>query len=169
MGDIAKLVFRLKGQIRDFASGLCKGKDVKLTCIGRSLKEKTRLNKVVERLSRNLSKEDFSRRVNRRLVEGSANRVGADTLLVMDETDIKKPYARSMEHLGRIRDGSTGKIGQGYSCMNVLGTNVDGRDVIPLWGQLYSVRSETCGARTRRLLTQFERFQSGFPVAGFGL
>jgi len=54
---------------------------VKLTCIGRSLKEKTRLSKVVERLSRNLSKEDFSRRVNRRLVEGSANRVGADTLL----------------------------------------------------------------------------------------
>jgi len=65
--------------------------------------------------------------------------------LVIDETDIQKPYAKSMEHLGPVRDGSTGKTGQGYSCMNVLATDVDGRDVIPLWGQLHSVRSESCG------------------------
>ena len=36
--------------------------------------------------------------------EGSASRVDVDTLLVMDETDIQKPYARSMEGLARVRE-----------------------------------------------------------------
>nr|HDM59089.1 hypothetical protein [Bacillota bacterium] len=164
MRDDAKLSHKVKAQIRHFAEGvcvgltravsraisevlfgLCKGGDVKLTCIGRCLKEKTSLKKIVERISRNLSRKDFSRRLNRRLVEGSASRVEADTLLVMDESDIQKRYARSMEHLGRVRDGSEGKIGQGYSCVDIVATEVDGNDVIPLWGQLYSVRSGTCG------------------------
>ena len=57
---------------------------MKLTCIGRCLKEKTGLKKVVERLSRNLSGEDFSRRLSRRLVEGSASRVEGDTLSLTD-------------------------------------------------------------------------------------
>ena len=115
MRDSAKLAFRLRGQIRDFAKkasfglgigrsravwdvlwGLCKGGDVKLTSIGRALIERTKLENVVERLSRNLASKDFSRRVNRRLVGGWANQVDTDTLLVIDETDVQKRCASSM-------------------------------------------------------------------------
>ena len=35
--------------------------------------------------------------------------------------------------------------------MNVLATAVDGRDVIPLWGSLYSVRSEPCGGQNAEI------------------
>jgi len=174
MRDIAKVIFKLKARIRDFAGslcsglsgaasraisdvlyGLCKGGDVKLTCIGRGLREKIGLKKAVERLSRNLSREDFSRSLNRRLVEISAGRIEADTLLVIDESDVQKRYARAMEHLGPVRDGSEGKIGRGYPCMNVLATEVDGGDVMPLWGSLYSVRSETCGGQNAEITWAF--------------
>jgi hypothetical protein len=164
MRDSAKSAFRLKAQIRLFSEkvrvglgvgrsravsevlfGLCKGGDVKLTSIGRALNERTKLENVVERLSRNLASEDVSRRLNRRLVEDSARHVDADTLLVLDETDIQKRYGRSMEGLSRVRDGSEGKIGWGYHCVQVAATEANGNDVIPLWGQLYSVSSESCG------------------------
>lgn len=162
--NIVKLAFRLKAQIRHFASwlcedlspassraisevfyGLCKGCNIKLTSISRCLKDRTKLENVVERISRNLSIKDFSKSLNRRLVAGTSSRIGQDTLLVVDQSDIQKRYARSMEHLGRVRDGSDGKIGNGYWNLNIVATDVGSRDVLPLWGELYSILSPNCG------------------------
>ena len=109
MRDDAKLVYRLKAQIRHFAVGLCmgltaaasraisevlyglcKGGDIKLTSIGRGLKDRTKLENIVERISRNLSRKDMSKSLNRRLVAGSSSRIGQETVLVVDQSDIQK-------------------------------------------------------------------------------
>ena len=93
----------------------------------------------MERLSRNLSRKDMSKTLNRRIVDGTSSKVGQDTLLVVDLSDIQKPYGRSMEHLGRVRDGSSGKIGNGYWNLNIVATDIGSSDVLPLWGELYSI------------------------------
>ena len=110
------------GAISEVLYGLCKGGDIKLTrrTAGRGLRERTKLENVVERITRNLSREDMSRRLNRRLVAGTSSKIGQDTLLVVDLSDIQKRYGRSMEHLGRVRDGSSSKIGNGYWNLNTV-------------------------------------------------
>lgn len=170
MRDLARLIERVKSQLREFSRGLClglsaacsrmvsevlyglcKSGDVKLTAISRSLRDKASLKKAVERLSRNLSSEDISRKLNRRVVEASCNRVSKDTLLVIDESDLQKRYAHKMEGLWHVRDGSEKKIGWGYPLLKVLSTEVDGRDVIPLWGQLHSTRLDTSGGENAEI------------------
>ena len=105
-----------------------------MTSIGRGLKERTKLENIVERLSRNLSSKDMSKTLNRQLVAAASSKIEDRTLLVVDLSDIQKPYGRSMEHLGRVRDGSSGKTGPGYWNLNVVATDIGSRDVLPLWG-----------------------------------
>lgn len=174
MRDDAKLVHRLKAQMRHFAAGLCvgltaaasravsevlyglcKGGDIKLTSIGRGLKARTKLENIVERISRNLSRKDLSKSLNRRVVAGTSSSIGQDTVLVVDQSDVQKRYARSMEHLGRVRDGSSGKIGNGYWNLNIVATDVGSSDVLPLWGELYSISSPRCGGENAVITNAF--------------
>ena len=39
---------------------------------------------------------------------------------MVDMTDISKRYARKMEYLARVRDGSRGKLRDGYWCCQVV-------------------------------------------------
>ena len=44
-----------------------------------------------------------------------------------------------MEYLALVRDGSTGETrSNGYWLIDVLGADVEGEDLIPLYGELYS-------------------------------
>ena len=47
-------------------------------------------------------------------------RVGRETLLVVDLTDVIKPYARKMEYLAQVRDGSAKKLENGYWCCQMV-------------------------------------------------
>ncbi len=47
-------------------------------------------------------------------------RVRERTLLVLDLSDISKPYAKKMEYLARVRDGSTGGFANGYWLCQVI-------------------------------------------------
>ena len=160
----AKLVHGLKAQMRHFASslfkdfslgasrafsevfhGLCRDGKSTLTSIGRGLDESAKLINAVERLSRNLSRQDLSKTVNRRLVAAASRRIERDTLVIVDLSDIQKPYGHSMEHIGLVRDGSSGKIGPGYWDLNIVATDVGSQDVFPLWGELYSISAPGCG------------------------
>ena len=78
--------------------GIAARGSVRLTEIGRSLEEPIALIKTETRLSRNLARPE------------GAGRIGERTLLILDLSDIAKPYAEKMEHLARMRDGSTGAI-----------------------------------------------------------
>jgi len=56
--------------------------------------------------------------------------------------DIDKPYAKKMEHLAEVRDGSTQeRRSWGYWTLEVIGAQVEGEELIPLYGELYSQRS----------------------------
>ena len=59
-------------------------------------------------------------KLNEIIANEGASRIGKDTLIIVDPTDIRKEYAGKMPYLATIHDGSSGKISTGYSgCMAV--------------------------------------------------
>jgi hypothetical protein len=94
--------------LTDFLVGLVSAGHVHLTAIARGLSRGLgNIHATEKRLSRHLGSEhwDMSPLADQLLCR-SADRVTDDTLLVADLTDLAKYYARHLEGLGRIHDGS---------------------------------------------------------------
>jgi hypothetical protein len=172
MQDHSKIAGKIKAQMTRFAHRMAEGfkkpdqkfmvqmvygiqasKDVKLSNIARALGEEIALIKTETRLSRNVSKEDWTDVLNRRIVEQGACRIGPETVLALDIGDIDKPYAKVMEHLAPVRDGSTGEVrSDGYWTMQVLGADVEGEELVPLYGELYSQEAQDFVSENRQIL-----------------
>jgi hypothetical protein len=65
-------------------------------------------------------------------------RIKEDTLLVIDTTDISKKYAKKMEYMASVHDGSEGGLGKGYWTCSVMGVEVGEPVLTPLYSRLYS-------------------------------
>jgi len=127
--------------IEQMVYGICARQDVKLSQIARSLEEDVALIRTEKRLSRNLDTEGMDEKLIDEVVRLGSRRVHNDTLLVIDVSEITKPYAKKMEHLGKVRDGSTGEITDGYWTCNVIACEEGKRRVVPLYQSLYSARA----------------------------
>ena len=155
--DDSRIAVRLRDQVVRFSGelsrGLCKParrfvaegvygiqarQSVLLSEIGRALNETIRLKKTENRLSNELSRSGLGDHLRENLLRMASSRVREDTLLVLDPSDITKPYARSMEYMTMVRDGSTGRIGNGYWTLQVIGAELDEVSVTPLYHRLYS-------------------------------
>lgn len=124
--------------VREILYGIQARGSVKLSEIARALGERTALKKVIERLGRQLGRPGLRETVQQNLLRQATRFVGQDTLLVVDVTDLSKPYARKMEYLAEVRDGSEGTIGPGYWCMTVVAAHRSTAQIIPLYQELYS-------------------------------
>jgi len=88
--------------------GLVIGGHVHLTKVARAIGSgMDNIHAAEKRLSRNLDSEHWSMRpISEKLLRDSAAMVSEGSLIVADLTDIAKYYARHLEGLGRVRDGS---------------------------------------------------------------
>ena len=109
-----------------------------LTEIGRTLEDPISIKKLEERLSRQLLRKGLGQRIQKNLLSMGAPLVGKDTLLVLDPGDIRKKYAKRMQYLAKVHDGSEHEIGNGYCPCNVVATEVGDDRILPLVGRLYS-------------------------------
>ncbi len=121
--------------------GIQARQSVHLTEIARALGEKIPLKKTHYRLCRQLGRKEVGRKVLNGLSRMGAPRVEKKTLLIMDISDIKKKYARRMEHLALVRDGSEKTLANGYWTISVVGAEVGKTSLVPLYGSLYSQKS----------------------------
>jgi hypothetical protein len=173
----SKIAGKIKTQITRFAHKISRGfkrptrkfivqmlygiqasKDVKLSNISRSLNERIALIKTEGRLSRNMRKEGLTERLNANVLADGAGRIAEDTVIALDISDIDKPYARKMEHLALVRDGSTGEPrSNGYWLLEVLGADVEGEQLIPLYGELYSQEAEDFRSENGQILGAMDR------------
>jgi len=80
-----------------------------------------------------LGREGLEEKLTQNLIEEGFGHVGRDTLLIADISDVSKKYAKKMEHLANIRDGSEDKIRKGYWTMKVIGAEVEKGKIIPLY------------------------------------
>jgi len=186
MDNDSKIAGKIKTQITRFANNISHGfqkptkkflvqmlygiqasKDVKLSNICRSLNEQIPLIKTEARLSRNVGKQDLTERINGNLVADGATRVNHDTVIALDLSDLDKPYAKKMEHLALVRDGSTGEPrSNGYWLLEVLGADVEGEDLTPLYGELYSQQARGFRSENSQILGAVDRVKEGVEDRG---
>ena len=164
MSENAKTAANLKGQLSKYSGIISKGfnkakrklikemlygiqaaKDVKLSNIARTLKEEQALIKTEDRLSRNLDDEDFTEELNEQICRLGAAKVTDDMVIAIDPGDIRKKYARKMEFLGKVYDGSEHEVGNGYHLCKIVAADIESTRVIPLYCEAYAydaVKSE---------------------------
>ncbi len=111
--------------------GLVTAECVLLSEITRALGEKISPKQTYKRLDRSLGRHDFQP-----LAEAQSERncvqVGDDHVIALDGSDIAKPYARRLECLARVRDGSKKVITNGYELMGAVAVRPMGHDKNPL-------------------------------------
>lgn len=109
-----------------------------LTEIGRALHESIPLRKTEDRLSRNLQRMEVEGVVGENILRMASPRVRHDTLLIIDPSDVSKKYAKKMEYLATVRDGSAHDLAQGYWTLYVIGSELHTEMIVPLYQRLYS-------------------------------
>jgi hypothetical protein len=149
-GGLPKVTERF---VREMVYGIQASQSVVLTKIGRMLEESISIKKVEERLSRQLLRQGMGEKVQENLLEMASNRIKEDTLLILDLSDIRKKYAKKMQYLATVRDGSEKELGNGYWTCNVIGTEVDGNRIVPLVGRLYSAAAPEFVSENDEVLT----------------
>jgi len=154
MANSPKTAAQIKSQIKRFSArisskldkskrkfihqmlyGIQASKDVKLTSIARVLDEDISLIKTVNRLSRQIKSEDLTFSMGERLIEEAKPFIKEDTVIALDLSDVSKEYSEKQEGLAPVRDGSTGEIKDGWPILAVVGADVRGDKVIPLYGK----------------------------------
>jgi len=138
--------------IKEMLYGIQASKDVKLSNISRTLKEEQELIKTEDRLSRNLDDEDFTEAINEEMMRLGARKVTKEMVIAIDPGDLRKKYAKKMEFLGKVRDGSEHEIGDGYWLCKAVATDIESRQVIPLYCEAYSLLAEGVKSENSQIL-----------------
>ena len=176
---------KLRQQIHYFSGELCKGMgavvsrfveesvfglsasgSVRLTEIGRALEEKIPLHATHKRLSRNLADESLEYNLGSNVLKLGSKHINEDTLLIVDPSDIQKKYAKKMQYLAEVRDGSEDSIGKGYWLCEVVGCEVGSNQIIPLAQQLWSQNAPDFKSDNDEVLRLVERVRQSTDGRG---
>lgn len=146
-GFSGKLACGLPKPLRKFIFhvlyGLMARRSVLLSEISRALEERIALHKTVTRLSHHLASPFLQRGLEDALLREAATQIGKDTLIVLDPSEIVKPYAEKMEGLCRVRDGSRSDanetvMGDGFWLLQALSVEKGGDNLRPLMLRAWS-------------------------------
>lgn len=138
--------------IEQMIFGICAGGSVRLTEIARALNEPIKLKATHKRLDRNLADPSLARELGAQILRQAAPQVKADSLVIVDPSDIIKKYARKMEHLAQVHDGSQGVIGNGYWFCPVVAAEVGGERITPLAATLWSQEAREFSSENSEIL-----------------
>jgi len=102
--------------LRDAVIGLLRsGKPIVCQMARHLPNQRTKFLSRLDRLEAHLVKNnDFDNKVKSALPEAWLPFVQDDTPIILDLSDIAKPYARKMDYLATVRDASTGELVNGY-------------------------------------------------------
>ncbi|OVE78917.1 hypothetical protein BVY01_04060 [bacterium I07] len=129
--------------IRQMLFGILKSGSVQLSRIGRGLSEPITLKKTTERLGHHLGKAKLWEQISALTLQAQRYYLRRCRYVICDISDIRKTYARKMEGMCGIRDGSAHELGHGYWLCHVLGVDEGGNLIVPAYSELYSMDKET--------------------------
>jgi len=154
--------------VQEAIYGIIASESVMLTEIGRQIESRISLKKTEERFCRQLIKPGIWSCLQKSILTLASERVKEKTLLILDLSDLKKPYAEKMEYLAKVRDGSDGgEIVDGYWTNQVIATEVGGDEITPLYYSLYSQRSPDFESENREIIKALD--QVGKAVQNRGI
>src|SRR5690625_65428 len=125
--------------LMDMCFGLAKSNSVLLSDFARSLEEPIETIQTVKLLSSRL--EEFHEEAlltenYHKIIQSQFRK--KDHLVIVDHSEIVKPFSNKLEALGQVKDGSTGKIEKGYWTTNMIGVTENKKHPIPIYSHLYS-------------------------------
>ena len=159
MGNDSTTAFRTREQLRRFLGifsprfskpkleflgqmlfGIQAARDTLVSEIARSLQEDVLAKKTQERLERHLQADGLDDKIHGSLLCDAASSIHEDTLIIIDPTDVQKPYAEKMPYLAKVWDGSEGKVGDnlGYTLCMAIACENGCRRIVPLMLRLWS-------------------------------
>lgn len=141
----------IRRMIKELLYGIQASKDVKLSNIGRSLKEGIPLIKTEDRLSRNLASIDLTDHLNHQVLRLADDKIDDGMVIAIDPGDIMKPYAKAMENLCGIYDGSIHEDATGYHLCQVTAANLSHERIVPLYCEAYSNKADDYPGATEKL------------------
>jgi hypothetical protein len=155
--NIAQIAGKLRGQIAIFSGKLSAGLpkvmrrfvaealygiaargSVRLSEIARALDEGIHLKKTIDRISARLAYPGLRKHLTEAVIVDASSRIGWETLLIIDLSDIVKQYAEKMQYIAQVYDGSKGELASGYWTCDVVAAEVGEANIIPLYHELYS-------------------------------
>ena len=130
--------------IRDMLFGICANGTTSVHGIAQHIADGTTTKKTSERLYRNLGRKGFYVKLIEALMNLVCPKLKKDTLIIVDESDIEKPYAKKMEGCNLVRNGSKGTKTMGYNLLNIVACleNDRGYQLLPISSDLISTDIE---------------------------
>ena len=116
--------------------------------------------KTEDRLSRNLQAQELESHLSEQLAKLGSRRVEANTVLCLDLSDVRKEYAKEMEYLDQVWDGSEGEVPAGYWLLSVTGAGVEGSEITPLYQKLFSARAKDFVSENAEILAGVDRVRA---------
>lgn len=142
----------------DMIYGLMAGGDIKLSSICRAYRPTITMKKAGDRLSMHLGAKDIATKLHAHIARKVARRIRSDTLIIVDPSDIQKPYATQMDFLTPVWDGSKGRVGDNlgyYGCMAVA-CESGGRRPLPLHLRFWSPDAKDFKSENEEVEAVFE-------------
>ena len=146
--------------VKEMIYGIQASKDVKLSNISRALMESIPLIKTEDRLSRNLGSIDMTESINNQLMRLGSDKIDEAMVIAIDPGDLMKPYAKSMEYLCGIYDGSEHEGALGYHMCQVTAANLEHNKIVPLYCEAYSSKAEGYPGSTEKLTEIISKVKS---------
>jgi hypothetical protein len=153
-------------RVKELIYGIQASKDVKLSNIGRALQEDIPLVKTEDRLSRNLDDEDFTEHINSKILRLGDDKINESMVIAIDPGDIMKPYAKAMENLCGIWDGSQGAKAKGYHLCPVTAAHPEHNKVVPLYCEAYSSMEDNYTNLTDKITTIINKVVASIGIKG---
>lgn len=154
--------------ITDLLCGVIFSDDLILTHIASKVPHPTRLTATAKRFRRQLTDSwTFLKRILFNYLRIVRKRLDADSVFIVDLSDLAKPYAKKTEYIALVRDGDKGCLVTGYWCMEVYCRDKDGI-IWPLILWPYSLEADgqlSENAQILQILSQLdEHFGEGFGI-----
>jgi hypothetical protein len=130
--------------IRDMLFGVCGTGTASVFNIAKHTQDKTTTKKTSERFYRNLGREGLDTELRSVLLDIVSPKIKRDSLIIVDESDIEKPYAEKMEGLKLVHNGSKATQTNGYNQLNILACveSGDACNLLPVSSDLISTAIE---------------------------
>jgi len=130
--------------VQDIIYGISKSKSILLSDISDSLMESINKVNTVERLSNNLMK-DISNSVSKNYQTQVLKSINMnDPVILVDDSDVIKPYGNKFDSLGFVRDGSSRKNSceKGYKVTEMVALTQNKKQPISLFSRIHSAKEK---------------------------
>lgn len=144
----------------DILYGMSKSMSPLLSEISRALEEDIDLLYTIKRLSRNASDSNDLNFFHNNYLNTLQTFIPENPLVIVDESDIVKPYAHKMEHLAYVRDGSKNVLEKGYTTINFSMATPKTKHPLPLYNHLYSAQEEHFQSQNVEIAKGFNQVSS---------